>query len=353
MSENNIYTDSLKTIIEPKLDAWVNSKMSRHLVVTIALIAKQIEVTVEQLGAYYDSVINIDFLTWLTKIRVKDAQEVIRIHRDWEDTRVATFVGFRSADELILAYKRINGMTPSAWRKSSYCSMGKMPWYIERIVVRLAPQIIEWELQKSYCDKTVTRNKIYKLFNTYEAELDLYYSSVFQTSFEKRLDFLRIEEAKRIISKHPTISSSEVADMVGYSSAFVFCQVFYNLVKQMPKEWKKVQGLDVEDLNKESSPFDDEPVKEWIQKKGFCASNLKLREVAKILGFSEQRLAQYILLTEDCSFSDWIEQLKLEEAKRLLSLRPGISMQDIEKRIGYSGRQPFTQWFFEKIGNNL
>ena len=51
--------------------------------------------------------------------------------------------------------------------------------------------------------------------------------------------------------------------------------------------------------------------------------------------FSENRLSQFLFLTENCTFAEWIDKLKLEEAKRLLSKHPRLTVRQVEERIGY------------------
>ena len=340
----------LRLDVESKLAEWVKANKSRRHVVTTSTVAKQIGVTTKQIEAYFEYIIKMGFYAWLARLRVIDARDVIEQHVDWDDSRVADFVGFDSADELVSAYVRINGVTPSDLRDSVYSDLGKMPPHIERIVKKLAPFITEWESNKGYCDRSVSKSVLIRQFDTYDAEFDIYYSSVFQTSFEQRLEQLRIEEAKRIMMNSPSVASAEIADLVGFSSPFVFYQIFHQLNGLTPTEWKISQGLADSNSRRDSFPFDDEPVVEWIKKKGFCTPRLTIQVVAKQLGFSENRLSQFLCLTGNCTFAEWIDKLKLEEAKRLLSKRPRLTVRQVEERIGYSNKLPFAKWFESQTG---
>lgn len=353
MDANPKDINRLRLEVEQKLVEWVNGNKSRRHVVTTSLVAKQIGVTTKQLESYYDQVIKIGFYAWLARLRVIDAKEVIEQHSEWDDSQVADYVGFDSADEFISAYVRINGMTPSEWRDTVFWGNGIMPPHIKRIVDKLDPYISEWESKKGYCEKSVSRKELMKRFDTYEAEFDIYYSSVFQASFEQRLEYLRVEEAKRIMTDNPSVDSSALAAQVGYSSPFVFYQAFHKLTKQTTTEWRISRGLCVSDGRKDSFPFDDEPVVEWVKKKGYCTPRLTIKDVAKQLGFAENRLAQFLWLKENCSFAEWIDKLRLEESKRLLARRPRLTSKQVEERVGYSGRLPFGKWFEGLTGMSI
>lgn len=342
--------NSLRLEVESKLAEWVKGNQSRRHVVTTYSVAKQIGVSTKEIESYFEHIIKIRFDDWLTILRAIDAREVIQQHVDWDDSRVADYVGFDSAKEMISAYVRINGMAPSDWRDRNYSEMRKMPPHIERIVNRLNPYITEWESNKGYCNRSISKKALMEKFDTYDAEFELYYSFVFQTSFEQRLEQLRIDEAKRIMTKNPSATSSEIADLVGFSGSFAFEQIFHRRNKQTTTEWKIGQGLIDSNSRRDSFPFDDEPVVEWIQKKGFCSPRLTIKVVARQLGFSENRLAQFLWLTENCSFEEWIDKLKLEEAKRLLSKRPRLNAWQVEERIGYSSKLPFAKWFENQTG---
>ena len=96
--------------------------------------------------------------------------------------------------------------------------------------------------------------------------------------------------------------------------------------------------------------FDDEDVKKWIRKKGYCQSNLSIKSVALECGFSDTRFAQYLRQEEDATFNEWISKLRMEEAKRILLNQSSLSTEQVGKRLGFSTKSGFMTWFKQQTG---
>lgn len=96
--------------------------------------------------------------------------------------------------------------------------------------------------------------------------------------------------------------------------------------------------------------FDDEDVKKWIRRKGFCKSNLSIKGVARECGFSDARFAQYLRQEEDATFNEWISKLRLDEAKRILLNQSSLPTEQVGKRLGFSTKSGFMTWFKQQTG---
>ena len=96
--------------------------------------------------------------------------------------------------------------------------------------------------------------------------------------------------------------------------------------------------------------FDDEDVKKWIRRKGFCKSNLSIKGVARECGFSDTRFAQYLRQEENATFNEWISKLRMEEAKRILLNQSSLPTEQVGKRLGFSTKSGFMTWFKQQTG---
>lgn len=222
--------DNIRLVVEDRLHNWIKTSKSRRHVITIPSLAKQLDLPTKQVQTYFDKVCPLGFYGWLAKVRAKAAQEVISQHCDWDDIKVAQYVGLDTSHELEVVFKCTNGMTPSRWRDSVYQYDGKMPPHIQRVVDSIAPKLTEWEKNKGYCSLNVSVKDLSKQLDIPNHELELYISVIHPKGFDKHIDQLRISESKKIMTQNPSLSTSDVAKMVGYSGLFTFSQAFYRLL---------------------------------------------------------------------------------------------------------------------------
>lgn len=88
----------------------------------------------------------------------------------------------------------------------------------------------------------------------------------------------------------------------------------------------------------------------WVHDKGYCANGISIIELARIVGTNRTTLSQYINTTMQLPFRDWINQLRCEEAKRMMSRDPSLPIDDVADRCGFSSRKYFDQVFSAYAG---
>lgn len=125
------------------------------------------------------------------------------------------------------------------------------------------------------------------------------------------------------------------------------------------------RNFTIDDLVEESKDIDTitEPVLEDSELIGykiealmkeqriFLAKNLKITDVVKAIGSNRTYVSNYINATYHCSFSDYINQLRIEHAKTLLlSNGTDAKLSTIAKASGYSSESAFYRNFQKVTG---
>lgn len=83
----------------------------------------------------------------------------------------------------------------------------------------------------------------------------------------------------------------------------------------------------------------------------FLKHDLKIGDVAKVLGSNRTYVSNYINTTCNCSFSDYINRLRVEYAKRLLASTPhGTKLSQIAQESGFASEASFYRNFKKFAG---
>lgn len=341
---------ALKSKVEPLLQDWISSKTRRRSPYSLmpSKLAKLINLPTKELEMYFDYCIPIGFYGWLAKTKVTIAENVMRAHPNWDDKTIADFVGYDNKDEFVNAFEYTYRLSPARWRFINLPAAKSRFYYEGELFHRLPPLLSAWEESKDYCLSSASKKQLAQYLEITVYELELYFQRCLNTTFEKRIDKLRIQEAKKLILENPNLKTTDLAHMVGYGDSFFFSQVFYNLTGKLPEEWRKTNIPGYHNPKREQV-FDDEGVEEWIQKKRYCRPNLPLKIVAQECGFSDFRFIQYLREVKNKSFDEWISELRFDEAKRILINNPSLSTEKVGISIGIS-KTGFIAWFKERVG---
>ena len=85
-------------------------------------------------------------------------------------------------------------------------------------------------------------------------------------------------------------------------------------------------------------------IAQWRQARGFGAQNLTIITTAERLGIPKRQLTQYLTEHEGSTFRVWLSNIRIEEAKRMLSERD-YSIESIAESCGFSS----VSWMREKF----
>ena len=136
---------------------------------------------------------------------------------------------------------------------------------------------------------------------------------------------------------------------------FVLCytteQVLYR-----PDPWERLHSTAVEEEKEEPDPANAAyraALEEWLeQEKPYLNPDFQLQDLRQVLPLNRTYLSQFINTEYGCSFYQWVNGLRVDEAKRLMTEQPELKIQDIAERCGFSSRHVFTQIFTRETGVN-
>lgn len=80
----------------------------------------------------------------------------------------------------------------------------------------------------------------------------------------------------------------------------------------------------------------------WIDEKHFLKSGITIDDLAKFLGTNRTYLSSYFNSEKGITFRQWINSLRIEEAKQIITSEPKITMLVLASRLGYA----YTSTFF-------
>ncbi|MEQ8472986.1 MAG: helix-turn-helix domain-containing protein [Marinoscillum sp.] len=86
------------------------------------------------------------------------------------------------------------------------------------------------------------------------------------------------------------------------------------------------------------------------EEKPFLESDLKMSDLAEALSFSSNHISQVINEREECNFSDFINQYRVEESKRLLQNDPQSTLIQVAYQAGFNNKVTFNNSFKKFTG---
>lgn len=89
----------------------------------------------------------------------------------------------------------------------------------------------------------------------------------------------------------------------------------------------------------------DPTVEKWIQKKGYLKANTNIKDVAAEMGTNQNYLSRYINSVLGMTFSVWLNTLRIEESKKLLTGPVKMSIEEIGQKVGIMEIYNFSRWF--------
>ena len=92
-----------------------------------------------------------------------------------------------------------------------------------------------------------------------------------------------------------------------------------------------------------------EAVNQWIEQKGYLRKKATLQHVADDMNVPRNQLSTWLKAT-DKIFNQWINSLRIEEAKRLMTEHPDWSNDSIADACGFGSRSYFQTVFKENTG---
>jgi len=120
-----------------------------------------------------------------------------------------------------------------------------------------------------------------------------------------------------------------------------------------PDPWKQLRSTAVEE------PEEQNPAKaayrvaleKWIEKeKPYLNPEFQLIDLRQVLPMNRAYLSLFINTEYGCSFYQWVNDLRIKEAKRLMREQPKIKVQDLAQQCGFSSSVVFSRVFIRETG---
>lgn len=132
----------------------------------------------------------------------------------------------------------------------------------------------------------------------------------------------------------------------------------YLVFKVIGFSTKKIDNIRKKNLYLNSKPIEEKQekakdisekighiVEEWKNEKKFCKEGLTIKDVASEMGTNQSYLSQYINNYLGMTFSVWLNTLRIEESKILLSSSEKMSIEEVGIKVGIPQNYNFSRWF--------
>jgi len=126
-------------------------------------------------------------------------------------------------------------------------------------------------------------------------------------------------------------------------------------VLHRPDPWERLRSTAVEEEEKEETnpayAAYRATLEAWLAKeKPYLNPDFQLSDLHQILPLNRSYLSRFINTEYGCTFYQWVNDLRIEEAKRLMTEQPELKIQDLADRCGFSSRQVFARVFVRETG---
>jgi AraC-like DNA-binding protein len=114
------------------------------------------------------------------------------------------------------------------------------------------------------------------------------------------------------------------------------------------------EAIVIEKLPEEKSPLAftaiEEKVDEWIRNKQFTEQKITIKRLSTLLYTNRNYLSAYFNVHKKQTFRDWINNLRIKEAKALLRQHPDLTVSEIALRTGFTDKSNFIRQFIKQTG---
>ena len=94
----------------------------------------------------------------------------------------------------------------------------------------------------------------------------------------------------------------------------------------------------------------EKAIQNWEQEKLFINSGISMEIVASQLSTNRSYLSQYINRVKNKTFNEWINGLRIDEAKRIMTENEEMTIEEIGEKVGYTDKSYFSKCFVKYAG---
>jgi AraC-like DNA-binding protein len=96
----------------------------------------------------------------------------------------------------------------------------------------------------------------------------------------------------------------------------------------------------------------DRHIEEWVADKGYTEKSVTAKMLVPRFYTNDRYLSAYINTCKKKSFSRWVNELRVEEAQRLMAEHPEMPLPEIASRAGFGTQSHFSQQFRAITGHS-
>ncbi len=132
----------------------------------------------------------------------------------------------------------------------------------------------------------------------------------------------------------------------GYAINFLnYAHIFDHIepfIKEEPKMLPKAAPLNYSQI--------ENAIETWEKNKSFMQANITLNTLATQFSTNRTYLSQYINTVKQKTFNEWINSLRIEEAKKLIAANKKMTLEEISEIVGYTDKSYFSKCFQKYTG---
>lgn len=138
-----------------------------------------------------------------------------------------------------------------------------------------------------------------------------------------------------------------VATCIYIFNSFLHFATTYGEMQEKSPHRETVPTIDITKtpLSPETYRYLNNQTFKWIQNKEYCKAGITILSTASELGTNRLYLSHFINLTYGCSFRIWISNLRIAEAKEIMSREPYTKITSVAHRVGFTSLTSFTHAF--------
>ena len=135
---------------------------------------------------------------------------------------------------------------------------------------------------------------------------------------------------------------------------FIFIVIYSTeqiLFRKSPLEELNTETAEENSEQQEISSAEQKKLEAWMQKeKPYLNPNFQLMDLRAVLPMNRTYLSQFINSTYGCSFYQFTNTYRIEEAKRIMRENPDMKMADVASLSGFASQTVFSQVFSKETG---
>lgn len=135
---------------------------------------------------------------------------------------------------------------------------------------------------------------------------------------------------------------------IGYAIHFLNYRNIFNVMRPVLKEEEEEE----KPIMSSSITFSriEKAVERWEQQKLFTNPKITIATVAPQVTTNRSYLSQYINRSKQKTFNEWVNGLRIDEAKKLMAAEKNMTIEEVSEKVGYTDKSYFSKCFVRYTG---